>query len=174
MGVTSAPVQVGDAQCAFGGSRFTSANATTYACNGAKGDQGPAGQAAVTGSLVGPVMTSSSTQVDLGFPTVNVPLGPTGVVEIWATATMSSSTAGGSAIVGMVGPVGTQLLSSTGTTQATMYTLPASHTGTTDRLSGMILIGPVGGSMTSFKLEFNAAGGGTATFSNVQLVAIPL
>jgi len=40
--VTSTTEPAG-ANCADGGSKFTAANGITYACNGAKGDQGPAG-----------------------------------------------------------------------------------------------------------------------------------
>jgi hypothetical protein len=40
--VTSTTEPAG-ANCADGGSKFTAANGVTYACNGAKGDQGPAG-----------------------------------------------------------------------------------------------------------------------------------
>jgi hypothetical protein len=173
--ITSAPLQPGDAQCPSGGSKFTSASATTFACNGAKGNTGPPGEAAVTGTLAGPVKTTSSGEVDLGFPAVNVQLGSSGLVAIWATATMHSSISGGSPEVGMSGPLGTQLLaSSNGKTNTTLYTVPDSHVGTTDALSGMIIIGPVVGGSAEFTLEFAEAGGGTATFSNVQLTVIPL
>jgi hypothetical protein len=173
--ITSAPLQSGDAQCPSGGSKFTSASATTFACNGATGNTGPPGEAAVTGTLAGPVTTTSSGEVDLGFPALNVKLGSSGLVAIWATATMHSSISGGSPEVGMAGPLGTQLLaSSNGTTKTTLYTVPDSHVGTTDALSGMIIIGPVVGGSAEFTLEFAEAGGGTATFSNVQLTVISL
>jgi hypothetical protein len=41
--VTSSALGVGDANCPTGGSEFVSSNATTYACNGAKGDTGDQG-----------------------------------------------------------------------------------------------------------------------------------
>ena len=46
--VTSATEAAG-ANCASGGSRFTAANGVTYACNGAKGDQGLPGQGGAPG-----------------------------------------------------------------------------------------------------------------------------
>lgn len=46
--VSSTPLAVNDANCSNGGSAFTSANGTTYACNGAPGPAGPPG----SGSLV--------------------------------------------------------------------------------------------------------------------------
>jgi hypothetical protein len=43
--VTSSALSTGNANCPTGGSSFTSASGTTYACNGATGPQGPQGPA---------------------------------------------------------------------------------------------------------------------------------
>src|SRR5436190_2941333 len=43
VGVTSSSLSTGDANCATGGSKFTSASGDTFACNGAKGDKGDPG-----------------------------------------------------------------------------------------------------------------------------------
>lgn len=55
--VTSASLQSGDANCPSGGSSFTSASGTTYACNGQKGEPGsPGADGGVSGlqRVVGP------------------------------------------------------------------------------------------------------------------------
>lgn len=49
--VTSSSLPVGDPNCATGGSSFTAANATTYACNGAPGANGKDGASAVTARI---------------------------------------------------------------------------------------------------------------------------
>ncbi|HWA53607.1 MAG TPA: hypothetical protein VG816_05480 [Solirubrobacterales bacterium] len=43
MSVTSTELSVGNENCEFGGSEFTAASGTSYACNGAEGAEGPAG-----------------------------------------------------------------------------------------------------------------------------------
>jgi hypothetical protein len=50
--VTSATLNAGDAHCPNGGSSFTSASGTTYACNGAKGDKGDTGAQGPGGQIV--------------------------------------------------------------------------------------------------------------------------
>jgi len=65
--VTSQALANGSAHCANGGSSFTSANATTYACNGAKGDKGdtgPQGPGAI--SLTRTVADQTYTTVSAG------------------------------------------------------------------------------------------------------------
>jgi len=62
--VTSQALANGNVHCANGGSSFTSANATTYACNGAKGDTGPQGPGAV--SLTRTIADQTYTTVSAG------------------------------------------------------------------------------------------------------------
>lgn len=47
--VASTTLGVGDTNCPAGGSKFVSASGTTYACNGAPGEQGPQGDAGLKG-----------------------------------------------------------------------------------------------------------------------------
>ncbi|HEY6388718.1 MAG TPA: DNRLRE domain-containing protein, partial [Candidatus Acidoferrum sp.] len=69
--------------CAFGGSKFSAANGTTYACNGATGATGPQGLAGPSGSGAGGsgfAGLQEFTQTD----TFTVPTGVTGIlVELW-------------------------------------------------------------------------------------------
>ena len=51
--VTSTALSPGDPNCATGGSSFTSASGTTYACNGATGPAGPPGSTPMVSALIG-------------------------------------------------------------------------------------------------------------------------
>jgi hypothetical protein len=72
--VTSSALNNGDPNCPNGGSSFTSASGTTYACNGAKGDTGPSDAytpgaitaQAVPGSPPGGEVTLASLTLDPG------------------------------------------------------------------------------------------------------------
>jgi hypothetical protein len=101
---------------------------------------------------------------------VTVNVGPSGLVAYWATATVSSS--GGTAEVWLVEPTGEapQITNSGGA--ITLYTKPESDTGTFIFNAGLSTeyVGP---GQKTFKLEY-ADSAGEGTFSEVELVVIPL
>lgn len=135
---------------------------------GARGDVGPAGLASQSATVAGPLMTGSASRVDLGGPTVTVNVGPSGLVAYWAKATLSAS--GGSAEVWLLDPTGEapQIVSSGGT----RYTSPGSDSGT-NIFNGGLSTEYVGSGQKTFSLQF-ADSGGIGTFTNVELVVIPL
>ncbi|HET7129490.1 MAG TPA: hypothetical protein VFJ93_10500 [Gaiellaceae bacterium] len=89
--VTSAALSAGDANCPTGGSSFTAANGTTYACNGAKGDKGDPGEPGPAGST--PVYTNYNVNlVSIGeglTQTVASVTLPTGNYTLMGTAAVS-------------------------------------------------------------------------------------
>lgn len=136
---------------------------------GPKGDTGPAGAASRSMRIAGPLFTSSSSFTDLGGPSVTVNVGPSGLVEYWATATIS--TTGTSATVEIRDDTGSApQITSTGGTD---YTLPNSDGGT-HFFNGGMSTEYVGPGPDTFKLEYAENGGGTATFTDVELVVVPL
>lgn len=137
---------------------------------GERGEVGPTGLASQSASVAGPLKTGSSSPVDLGGPSVTVNVGPSGLVGFWAKATVSSS--GGSAEVYLFNPTGyaPQMVSAGAPIE--LRTSPESDTGThlfNPGLSTMY----VGPGTKTFKLEF-ADTGGEGTFSETELVVIPL
>ena len=89
--VTSTALSAGDTNCPTGGSSFTAANGTTYACNGTKGDKGDPGEPGPAGST--PVYTNYNVnQVSIGeglTQTVASVTVPTGNYTLMATAAVS-------------------------------------------------------------------------------------
>jgi Collagen triple helix repeat (20 copies) len=137
---------------------------------GPKGETGPAGLASKSASVVGPLTTGSSSRVNLGGPSVTVNVGPSGLVAYWAKATVSSS--GGTAEVWLVEPTGEapQIQNSGGAVP--LYTKPESDSGTNIFNAGLSTeyVGP---GQKTFSLQY-ADSAGTGTFSEIELVVIPL
>jgi Collagen triple helix repeat (20 copies) len=137
---------------------------------GQTGETGPAGAASQSAKLAGPVSTGSASRVSLGGPSVTVNVGPSGLVAFWAKATISSS--GGTAIVTLVEPTGEAPQMSNSGGAVPMYTQPGSDTGTNIFNAGLSTE-YVGSGKKTFTLEYSDSGG-TGTFSEVELVVIPL
>jgi hypothetical protein len=137
---------------------------------GQRGEVGPAGLASKSASVAGPLTTGSSNRVNLGGPSVTVNVGPSGLVAYWAKATVQSS--GGTAEVWLVEPTGeAPQISNTGGA-VELYTKPESDTGTNIFNAGLSTewVGP---GQKTFSLQYLDTAG-TGTFSNVELVVIPL
>lgn len=124
--VTTTQLGTGDANCPNGGTRFTSAGGTTYACNGAKGDQGPgarklkatltppAGGFQADADLIGSVSdrshgrllflcrTSAPTPADTTMA-LRAQGGPTGAPAVLLNTGYTTMTQGGSAAAGQNG-----------------------------------------------------------------------
>jgi hypothetical protein len=97
--VTSTALASGNANCATGGSSFASASGTTYACNGAKGDQGPPGPTAgatsagqdpsaspatvLTSPPVTMTTTTSSSLLVTGWGTMDLNCGAAACTDDW-------------------------------------------------------------------------------------------
>jgi hypothetical protein len=137
---------------------------------GQRGEQGPSGLVSQSASLAGPLKTGSSNPVELGGPSVTVNVGPSGLVEYWATATISST--GGTAEVVLFGPSGYAPQLQNSGLPVTLYTMPGSDNGT-----NIFNPGPstwqVGPGRHTFTLEY-ADTAGEGTFSEVELVVIPV
>jgi hypothetical protein len=139
---------------------------------GLPGEVGPTGLPSRSARVAGPLKTGSSSRVDLGGPSVTVNVGPSGLVAYWATAKVSHGGGVGTAEVWLVDSTGEapQITNSGGA--ITLYTKPESDTGTNIFNAGLSTeyIGP---GQKTFKLEY-ADSSGIGTFSEVELVVIPL
>jgi hypothetical protein len=136
---------------------------------GQRGEVGPAGAASQSVELAGPVETGSSSHVNLGGPSVTVNVGPSGLVAYWAKAKIA--TTGGNAEVWLLTPSGeaAQIVTSFADT---FYTKPESDKGTFIFNPGLCTI-YVGPGKKTLSLQY-ADSAGTGTFSEVELVVIPL
>lgn len=130
---------------------------------------GPAGAASKSSIVAGPLTTGSSSRVDLGGPSVTVNVGPSGLIAYSAKATLE--TTGGEAEVWLVDGKGEapQITDALG---GTLYTKPESNTGT-NKFNAGLSTDYVGPGTKVISLQF-ADSTGTATFTNVELVVIPL
>lgn len=138
---------------------------------GQRGEVGPAGAASQSVELAGPVETGSSSHVNLGGPSVTVNVGPSGLVAYWAKAKIAIKTGGGNAEAWLLMPSGeaAQIVTSFADT---FYTKPESDTGTFIFNPGLSTI-YVGPGKKTLSLQY-ADSSGTAEFSEVELVVIPL
>jgi hypothetical protein len=137
---------------------------------GLRGEIGPTGLASKSASVAGPLTTGSSSRVDLGGPSVTVTVGPSGLVAYWAKATVSSSV--GTAEVWLVEPTGEAPQIQNGGGAVPLYTKPESDSGTNIFNAGLSTE-YVGQGQKTFSLQY-ADSAGTGTFSEVELVVIPL
>ncbi len=136
---------------------------------GERGEVGPAGAASQSAELAGPVQTGSSSRVDLGGPSVTVNVGPSGLVAYWAKAKLS--TTGGKAEVWLLMPGG-EAPQISSTFADTFYTKPESDEGTFIFNPGLSTV-YVGPGKKTFSLQYSDSAG-TGTFSEVELVVVPL
>ncbi len=136
---------------------------------GERGEVGPTGAASQSAELAGPVQTGSSSRVDLGGPSVTVDVGPSGLVAYWAKAKLS--TTGGKAEVWLLMPSG-EAPQISSTFADTFYTKPESDEGTFIFNPGLSTV-YVGPGKKTFSLQY-ADSAGTGTFSEVELVVVPL
>lgn len=138
---------------------------------GEAGPTGPAGAASVTASLKGPITTGSSSPVALGGPSVTVNVGPSGLVEYWIRGTLSS-TSGNAEVWLFDGKGEAPQIVTNSKSPFTLTTTPESDTGT-------FIFNPamstdyVGPGKKTFTIEY-ADESGTGTFSEVELVVVPL
>lgn len=136
---------------------------------GGRGEQGPSGLVSASARLAGPVSTGSSAPVELGGPSVTVDVGPSGLVEFWAKAKLSSTK--GQAEVYLVGPTGYAPQLQSGS-EITLSSEPGSDQGTFIFNPGLST-DYVGPGKHTFTLEY-ADTEGEGTFSEVELVVIPV
>jgi hypothetical protein len=136
---------------------------------GQRGEIGPSEAASDSAELAGPVETGSSSHVNLGGPSVTVNVGPSGLVAYWAKAKIA--TTGGKAEVWLLMPSGEapQIVT---TFADTFYTKPESDEGTFIFNPGLSTV-YVGPGKKTLSLQY-ADSAGTGTFSEVELVVIPL
>ena len=138
---------------------------------GPPGEPGPAGAAPVSSTVAGPLTTGSSSRVNLGGPSVTVNVGPSGLVAFWAKG--SISTTAGTAEVTLLEPTGEAVqLKSTYKSPVTIYTLPGENGGTV-AFNGGLSTEYVGPGKHTFSLQYSDTSG-TGTFSEMELVVIPL
>jgi hypothetical protein len=118
--VASTSLPSGDSNCPNGGSGFTAASGTTYACNGASGVPGPGFQFTTTSGAAGPTLNQTGTY----FVVVEAGVDG-GVANGNCNVSWGKSTSGG-AIGGITGVGGAYLPGSHGYSFAGMLTgLPA-------------------------------------------------
>jgi hypothetical protein len=138
---------------------------------GLRGETGPTGLASQSAELAGPVETGSSGHVNLGGPSVTVNVGPSGLVAYWAKAKIAIKSGAGKAEVWLLMPTGeaAQLVTTFGDT---FYTKPESDEGTFIFNPGLstVYLGP---GKKTLSLQYDDSSG-TAEFSEVELVVIPL
>jgi hypothetical protein len=138
---------------------------------GLRGEAGPTGLASQSAELAGPVETGSSSHVNLGGPSVTVNVGPSGLVAYWAKAKIAIKSGAGKAEVWLLMPSGeaAQLVTTFGDT---FYTKPESDEGTFIFNPGLstVYLGP---GKKTLSLQYDDSSG-TAEFSEVELVVIPL
>jgi Collagen triple helix repeat (20 copies) len=152
------------------GAAGTTGTTGTTGPQGFQGEIGPTGLASKSASVAGPLTTGSSSRVNLGGPSVTVTVGPSGLVAYWAKATVSSS--GGTAEVWLVEPTGEAPQIQNGGGAVPLYTKPESDSGTNIFNAGLSTE-YVGSGQKTFSLQY-ADSAGTGTFSEVELVVIPL
>jgi hypothetical protein len=142
---------------------------------GVPGNTGPQGAASASSIVAGPIQVqpAMSAPVDAGGPHVTVSVGPSGLVAFAMKADISSTS--GTATAHIVDNHGDapQMSNSGGT--VTLYSLPASDSGTIV-FNGGLSTEYVGPGTDTFRMEFEQAGGAgsVGTFSNMELVVIPL
>jgi hypothetical protein len=167
--VTSTSLSTGDANCPAGGSSFTSASGTTYACNGARGDKGDPGTNGTNGTSV----TSSS----LSPGDANCPTGGSSFTSASGTTYACNGATGGAGSGGSTLYLARGVLDCPGSA-ATCLAPEFSPSGNTNPENGgdldfLNLPTPPGG-MTATKLTINLVGagiipsGGTMVFNLVQ------
>jgi hypothetical protein len=136
---------------------------------GPPGETGPTGAASQSATLAGPASTGSSTRVNLGGPSVTVNVGPSGLVAFWIKAHVSTTS--GKAEVWLLDSKG-EAPQIVATFADTFYTKPESDEGTFIFNPGLSTeyVGP---GKHTISLQY-ADSAGTGTFSEVELVVIPL
>jgi hypothetical protein len=95
--VTSVALGTGDANCPNGGSAFTSASGTTYACNGADGKDGADGASGIT-SIAG--LNGTACSIGSASGTLTVSTNSNGVVTLTCAQAAHTTTLAAAAAAG--------------------------------------------------------------------------